>query len=201
MYMANIPDVEKTTYSLDDLLAMDARVEIINGEMVEMAAAGVLHHVILGNIFRTIEAWNRQHETGFAASHGLMFLMHSDERAVQNAFVPDVSFVQYRNILTNLDLNKPFPGIPDLAVEVISPNDKAVEVQEKIQTYLDKGAEQVCAVYPASGSQSVHQYIQGSSTVRIYQKPEEAIDVSGLFPGLNDLTLEVIFKLPAWAKG
>jgi Uma2 family endonuclease len=198
--MANIPDVDKTTYSLDDLLATDIRVEIINGEMIEMAAAGVLHQIIAGNIYYPLETINRQHQLGFVSMDGLTYLMYSNPGSLRYSFVPDVAFIRAENIPADFDITRPYPGIPDLAVEVVSPHDKAVEVQQKVQTYLDKGTEQVWVVYPEQNSPSVHQYIQGSSTIRVYQKPEEAIDTSGLFPGLDNLTLAVIFKLPAWAQ-
>jgi hypothetical protein len=35
--------------------------------------------------------------------------------------------------------------------------------------------------------------------VRIYQKPEEVIDASAFFPGIEGLTIAAIFKLPKWA--
>ncbi len=201
--MATVPDVANTTYSLDDLLEMgsDARVEIINGELIEMTAAGVLHHIVLRNIQLPLDVFVTHDELGFVFPDGVTNLMFSDPSNLKDSMVPDVSFIRTENIPADFDITKPFLGVPDLAVEIILPNDKAVAIQQKIQTYLAKGTEQVWVVYPERGNQSVHQYIQGSSTVRIYQKPEEAIDTSDLFPGLNDLTLEMIFKLPAWAQG
>lgn len=199
--MAELP-IEKQTISLDDLLALDAdaRIEIIDGEMVEMAAAGVLHHIVIGNIYYPLETYNRHHEIGSVFMDGLTYLMYSDPRTLRDSFIPDVSFIRSANIPADFDISKPHPGAPDLAVEVISPNDKAIDVQDKILTYLEKGTEQVWVAYPDLGNQSLHQYLQGSSTVRIYQKPEEAIDTGDLFPGLDDLTVAAIFKLPKWAE-
>ncbi len=44
--MADIA-IERTAVTLDDLMALgeDARVEVINGEVVEMAPVGGLHHL------------------------------------------------------------------------------------------------------------------------------------------------------------
>lgn len=198
--MADLP-LERTFISLDDLLEMgeDARVEIINGEIVPMAAAGVLHQIIIGNIYRPLDSYTQQHEVGTVFTDGLTYLMHSDPRSLKHSFVPDVSFIRKENFPAGFDIRKPFPGAPDLAVEVISPNDKATEIQEKILTYLENGTEQVWVAYPQPGSQSLHQYLRDSSTMRIYQKPEEAIDASAFFPGIEGLTTEAIFKLPVWA--
>ncbi len=43
---------ESKAITLDDLMALgsDARVEVINGEVVEMAPVGGLHHIVGGNI-------------------------------------------------------------------------------------------------------------------------------------------------------
>ena len=164
-----------------------------------MVAAGVLHQIIVGNVYYPLEVYNRQHELGSVFTDGLTYLMHSDPSSLKHSFVPDVSFLRSENIPAGFDISKPFPGVPDLAVEVISPNDKAIDVQEKILIYLEKGTEEVWALYPELGSQSVQQYRRDSSTVRIYQKPEEAVDASALFPGLDGLTVEAIFKLPKWA--
>ncbi|MBZ0303633.1 MAG: Uma2 family endonuclease [Anaerolineae bacterium] len=198
--MADLPH-EKTAISLDDLLDMgeDTRVEIIHGELIEMTAAGVLHQIIIGNFFRTLDPFASEHGLGAVFTDGLTYLMHSDPRSLRHSFVPDVSFIRRENIPAGFDLRKPFPGVPDLAVEVVSPNDKAVDVQEKILIYLEKGAEQVWVAYPEPGRQSLHQYRRDQSTMRIYQKPEEVIDTSALFPGLEALTVATIFSLPAWA--
>jgi Uma2 family endonuclease len=196
--MADLP-LEKTSISLDDLLSEDSRVEIINGEIVEMAAAGILHQIVVGNIYLPMETFNRQHEIGTVFTDGLTYLMYNDPRSLRYSFIPDVSYIRSGNLPAGFDITKPNPGAPDLAVEVVLPNDKAIDIQEKIQTYLDKGTEQVWIAYPELGSQSLHQYVQGSSTVRIYQKPEEVIDASAFFPGIEGLTIAAIFKLPKWA--
>ena len=198
--MADLP-LEKTNITLDDLLNIgaDVRVEIINGEIVEMAAAGILHQIVVGNLYRSLAGYTNERETGSTFSGGLTYLMYNDPRSLRHSYIPDVSFIRNENLPAGFDITKPHPGAPDLAVEVVSPNDKAIDIQEKIQTYLDKGTEQIWIAYPELGSQSLHQYIRDSSTVRIYQKPEEAIDASAFFPGIEGLTVATIFKLPKWA--
>ena len=44
--------------------------------------------------------------------------------------------------------------VPDLAVEVISPNDLAVEVLRKLDDYFRAGVRQVWVVYPSTGASS-----------------------------------------------
>lgn len=166
--MADGP-LERAKITLDDLLEMSdrARIEIIEGEVVEMAAAGVVHHIVAGNIYDPLKAYNQENSAGAVFFDGLTYLMFSD------------------------------PGIPDLAVEVISPNDKAEDVQDKLRTYLDKGTEQVWIVYPRT--RQVYQYRRDNNPpVRIYSG-DARMHIETLFPGL-ELTLSAIFHLPVWAK-
>ncbi|MCC6804941.1 MAG: Uma2 family endonuclease, partial [Anaerolineae bacterium] len=45
---------------------------------------------------------------------------------------------------------------PDLAVEVVSPNDRAAEIHAKVNKYLHYGTRMVCVVYPATRTVVVH---------------------------------------------
>lgn len=196
--MADVP-LERAKITLDDLLEMSdrARIEIIEGEVVEMAAAGVVHHIVAGNIYDPLKAYNQENSAGAVFFDGLTYLMFSDPGSLKDSFIPDVSFIRAANILSDFDLEKPYPGIPDLAVEVISPNDKAEDVQDKLRTYLDKGTEQVWIVYPRT--RQVYQYRRDNNPpVRIYSG-DARMDIETLFPGL-ELTLSAIFHLPVWAK-
>ena len=45
---------------------------------------------------------------------------------------------------------------PDLAVEVVSPSDSTMEIQEKVADWLRAGTRLVCVIYPATRSATVH---------------------------------------------
>jgi Uma2 family endonuclease len=182
--------------TLDEFLKLDddARIEIIDGEIVEIAPLGVRHHLVINNVHTMLRDYVSELEALFL--HGLHYLMNSPN--LENAFVPDVSFIRTENIPLDWDIEKPFPGVPTLAIEVISPGDDAEKVQAKVRTYLDEGTEQVWLMYPKT--REVHQFINGKpETVRIYKK-SETIDASALFPAIEGLTVESIFKLPTWAN-
>jgi Uma2 family endonuclease len=189
-------DIEKLEITLDDLMKLD-RVEIIDGEIVEMPAAGFAHHFIARNFYRVLDVHVVNHSLGEVFFDGLTYLMLSDAKRLKDSFVPGVSFIRAENLIAEFDINKPYPGIPDLAVEVISPSENADDVQTKIRTYLDKGTEQVWVAYPTT--KEVYQYRGDKNPeIRIYRNGEK-MDVESLFPGL-ELTLEMIFALPGWAK-
>jgi Uma2 family endonuclease len=194
--MAEIPLERTAAVTLDDLMKLgsDARVEVINGEMVEMAPVGGLHHIFGGNVYRPLDTFVNERELGLVFMDGLIYLMNEKRSFLRGSFVPDVSFIRREHIPAKWNPSLPFPGVPDLAVEVVSPGDDAEKVQTKVRTYLDKGAEQVWVVYPAT--REVYQYRHGQPTARIYQGSEQ-IELDDLFPGLV-LTLEAIFRLPPW---
>ncbi len=193
--MADIA-IERTAVTLDDLMALgeDARVEVINGEVVEMAPVGGLHHLVNGNILRVLDAYVNEHELGIVFMDNLLYLMNENPHHLRGSFAPDLSFIRKENIPAKWDLSLPFPGIPDFAVEVMSPGDDAQDVQVKVRAYLDKGTEQVWVVYPLL--HEVHQHRRDAKTIRIY-RGDEQIDTESMFPGFI-LTMEMVFKLPAW---
>ena len=195
--MANIP-LEQTAITLEDLLNLgeDARVEVINGVIVEMAPVGGLHHVVTGNIYDPLKTIVNDNNLGAVFMDGLLYLMNEKDRYLRGSFVPDVSFIRHENIPADWNISLPFPGVPTLAVEVISPSESAVDIQTKISTYLDRGTEQVWVAYPPT--REVYQYRGESNTARIYRGNEQ-IDTESLFPGLI-LTLDAVFKLPPWAE-
>lgn len=188
--------VQTKPITLDELMAMDERVEIINGEIVEMAAAGAIHQIIGSNIFVVLHPVVTEKGLGAVFYDGMTFLMFSPAGRLKDSFIPDISFIRNENIPAKWDPHKPHPGVPDLAIEIVSPGDDADTVQTKRRTYLEKGTEQVWVVYPQT--REVHQFRRdGKPEIRIY-KEGETLDCEALFPGLA-LTTEMIFKLPAWA--
>jgi Uma2 family endonuclease len=191
--------VEKNLLSLDDLLAMgsDARVEIIDGELIPMAAAGGTHHILGGNYFRILDAYVVNRGIGTVLFDGFTYLMYSASAHLKDSFVPDVSFLSSENIPPGWDLDKPHPGAPDLAIEIVSPGDDAEDVRAKVRTYLDKGTRQVWVTYPKL--REVHQFIGGEPEIVNIYKGSQSIDAEAIFPGIEGLTLEAIFKLPPWA--
>ncbi|MBI1277778.1 MAG: hypothetical protein GC179_06585 [Anaerolineaceae bacterium] len=182
--------------SLDELLKLGKRVEIINTVPKEKCSAGVLHQLVSQNIYHALSAYSDQTVLGVIFSTGLTYLMYSEAKGLKDSFVPDISFIRLQNILPMPDVSKPYPGIPDLAVEVISPGEDADDVQTKLRTYLAKGTEQVWLVYPTT--QELHQYRRDNNPeIRIY-RGSQTLDLADLFSGL-ELTTDQIFTIPEWA--
>ncbi len=178
--------------SLDELLKIGKRVEIIDGEVREKCASGILHQIVSQNILNNLDAYVRKDNSSVIFYSGLTYLMFSEAKGLKDSFVPDISFIRLENILPMTDISKPYPG----AVEVISPGEDADDIQTKLRTYLAKGTEQIWLVYPTT--KELHQYRRDNNPeIRIY-RGSQTLDLADLFPNL-ELTTDQIFAIPEWA--
>lgn len=173
-------------------LGSDARVEVIDGEIVEMAPNGMLHLFVGGNVYDALKPFAVQYGLGYVFSDGLLCILDKTQRGIKGAQVPDVTFIRKGRIPKDFNLARPFQGAPDLAVEVVSPGDDGNVLLKRVRKYLQFGTEQVWVIYPEE--REVHQYRRGSDMIQVC-KDGGQMDVEALFPGLV-LTLEAIFKLP-----
>lgn len=130
------------------------RYELVRGELHKMSPAGSEHGAIIVNLSTLLKTYVKAHRLGvvFAAETGFRIAESPDcVRA------PDIAFVR-RERLPSSGLPKGYwPGAPDLAVEVISPNDRLYEVDEKIEDYLAAGTLLVWVIYPKKQSVTVYE--------------------------------------------
>jgi Uma2 family endonuclease len=192
--MAAVPSAIITD---DDLLCLGAKgqwVEVVNGEIVPMAPVGLLHHLIAGNVYNALYTFVRTQQSGYVFMDGLICVLERDPaQGIRKTRVPDTCFIRKGRILPDFDLSRPFPGAPDLAVEVVSPDESAADMLAKVHDYLDAGAEQVWVLYPTQ--REMHQFCRGEAdTVHVY-KGSVPINVESLLPGMM-LTPDELFALP-----
>ena len=141
----------------DDLMQLPAngkRYELVNGELHEMAPAGSEHgYVALEAAFRLRLFLAEHPEIGgrmFAAETG--FRLSRDPDTVR---APDVAYVAEARIA---QVKVPgYPELaPDLVVEVVSPGDRAGEIQAKIDEWLQAGVRLAWVLYPTTRSAMVY---------------------------------------------
>jgi Uma2 family endonuclease len=192
---------EKTGLTLDEFMALDGHYEIIDGRLVSkygddpMTGAGALHQFLAQNANRILDHYVFPRGIGAILGDNTTFHMHSNPQSLKDTFEPDVAFVRADTIPSGWDIEKPFPGVPTLAIEVISPGEKAAEIMGKVRAYLEKGTEEVWLMFPRTTE--VHQYQQGIAQPRVYVMGD-TLDASALFPGIEGLTVQALFALPEW---
>lgn len=194
--MSSAPPRPITADELMRLSAQHYRVEVVDGvlhikDIDNMHPVGGTHVIIISNIYDLIKPYVRQHKLGLFLTDGLAYLL--DERAdgLRGARVPDLSFIRQKAIVRQWDMDRPYPGHPDLAIEVISPSEGADDTLAKVDDFLEYGTEQVWVVYP--GQRELQQYFADGSVCRY--RGDDLVDVSALFPGLT-LKLSDLFVLP-----
>ncbi|MFI5403027.1 MAG: Uma2 family endonuclease [Planctomycetota bacterium] len=128
------------------------RCELIRGELRMMVPASAEHGRVTNRLAKAIMIHVDSHELGthFAAETG--FQISQDPDTVR---APDCAFV---------GAGRPaapprgyYPGAPDLAVEVLSPDDRPGYVREKVAEWLEAGTRAVWVVDPRDRTVTVHE--------------------------------------------
>jgi Uma2 family endonuclease len=123
--------------------------ELIGGEVVKMPPASLLHDRVKNRINRLLILYLHANpalppdavvETGMQVSQ-------------YDTFVPDVAVVKTGQQPLS---SRIYQGSPELAIEVVSPNDTAKHIDRKVEAYLQGGAKSVCIVFPETRSVMVH---------------------------------------------
>ncbi|MCC7106621.1 MAG: Uma2 family endonuclease [Chloroflexi bacterium] len=149
--------VEQSLVSAEDLLRLPddgLRYELVRGELRTAPPAGFEHGRIAFLIGRSLGNFVQRERLGEVAGTDVGFILTTNPDTVR---APDVAFVRAERIR---ELRAPqtgyWPGAPDLAIEVISPNDLYTEVDEKVADLLEHGTRLVFVVNPRRHTVSVH---------------------------------------------
>jgi Uma2 family endonuclease len=120
------------------------RYELVDGEPIDMGNSGMEHGGIGSFLGGLLAIYVRQHKLGIVCDSSTAFTMKSG-----NKRSPDVSFVAKERLK---GLKRPprgfFQGSPDLAVEILSPNNTVEEIHEKIVEYFDNDTRLVWVIHP-----------------------------------------------------
>lgn len=153
-------------------------VELVDGDLKEMnkgAESSYLSGELMFLIGKVIRAGNLGHIFPPDAMYQCFPLKPKSVRK------PDVSFVRSGRFPNNRPPRGIIYLVPDLVVEVISPNDTYYDVEDKLNDYLLVKVPLIWVVNP--DCRSVHTYL-ADGTVRRYTAEEE-LSGDPLFPGFR----------------
>lgn len=147
----------------DELLRLPdhgVRRELIQGELHEMPLAEYHHGRIVAKFASPLGQHVEEHQLGevYAAETG--FILANDPDTVR---APDCAFVSQARALAVGNGPGFFPGAPDLAVEVISPDETYMDVEDKVESWLAAGARIVVVVNPRN------------CTLKVYRNPKTVL--------------------------
>lgn len=149
--------------------------ELVKGVIVEMSAAGFLHSLIAMFIAVALSNFVRPRDLGYVTGEQGGYII---ERFPDTVRAPDVAFIgKERAVMTS----KFAPVPPDLAVEVISPNDSWKELRDKALEYLRAGVRMVWLVDPVGQTAEIYRPADdGSVNLRV-------IGIDGVLEGVDVL--------------
>ncbi len=129
------------------------RYELVQGKLEKMAPAGEAHGSFAMELGWRLAQFVSEHGLGkvYAAETG--FKLRENPDTVR---APDVAFVSRERLEQQPPAKGYRQGPPDLAVEVVSPNDRPTEVAEKVYEWLYYGAVEVWVLEPEQRSLAVY---------------------------------------------
>ena len=165
------------------------RYELVGGQIKVSSSTGMEHGYLSALVGCTLGTHCLDHKLGVVCDSSTAFKMKSG-----NKRSPDVSFVSKERLKGLKRLPKGFfEGAPDLAIEVISPNNTFEEIHQKIVEYFESGSRLVWVINPDEESVVVY---RGSTPDRLLKRidfleGEEVVD--GLRLAIVELFSELEF--------
>lgn len=181
------------------------RYEYINGRAVPMGPETMLsngevivtptkfdHGILVSKLHITIGSFAAEHSLGetFGAETG--FIMREDRHDIRAA---DVAFIS-RERMSAVRCGSWLPFPPDLAVEVVSEYDRAREIREKVEDYMENGTRLLWIVYPERRIIDVHR--PGEPVIKL--GAADRLEGGDVLPGFSMAVKEIFAPLDALAE-
>lgn len=154
--------------------------ELVRGELRKMSPAGADHGSIGADIIASLGTHVKKHRLGKVYNSDTGFRI---TRIPDTVRAPDAAFVSAARAVPT---RKYFEGAPDVAFEVVSPNDLYTEIEDKTRDWLRAGTLAVVIVDPAAKSARIERRNGGAPVV-------DVIAVEDVIPGWR-LPLEELFE-------
>jgi Uma2 family endonuclease len=158
---------------------------LIQGELILMSPSGYDHGWIACNIAAALRDFVKAKKLGRVSTAEAGFFISRNPDTVR---APDVAFVRAERIPPG-GQKKFFDGPPDLAIEVLSPDDRSSEVNTKIYDWLHSGCLQVWVADPQNKTVTVY---RNRREVAVFTA-DETLAADDLFPGFS-LPVSEIFE-------
>lgn len=153
----------------------DRRLELIHGEIVEKPMPSQKHGRVAANLAVEIGIYLKAHPIGYVEVE----VMYRPEQDNKNVRMPDVAF--FADTQTPSVEKGAVPRMPDLAVEVKSPNNTLLSLRDKISFYLNNGTRLGLIINP--DRRQIEIYLNGQDTQVLTES--EMLDLSAVLPDLK----------------
>lgn len=133
----------------------DQHMELIEGVIYTMPPAGEEHGSNGARFLFFIYGHVDSNKLGRVTTAETGYIVHTDPDGKQTILAPDVGFIAKAR-MTPEPSRKYVSFTPDLAVEIMSPNDRAEDIHLKVNKYLQYGTRAVWVAYPETRTVVVH---------------------------------------------
>lgn len=177
---------QQKQYTAEDVYQLSLQglhYELLQGELIEVAPTKQTHGAVTGEILRQVANFVRERKLGavYAAETGFV-------SSTGDVLAPEMSFTVKGHIEPE---KEGFTTVaPDLAVEIFSPNNKRVEIQEKVEAYFAAGVRQVWIVYARSRTV----YVYSAADKVVIRRQDDLIEGADVLPGFT-LKVSDIFSV------
>jgi len=140
--------------------------EVVHGQMVELPNMSSHSGDLANELSIELAIYTRQHGLGKTLTEILFSIPTKSDPDNQRR--PDVAYVSKHRwpLKKRAPDTDPWPVVPNLAIEVLSPNDLIRNLNKKIAEYFQAGVEMVWVVDP------------GEETVSVYTAPRQVTILS-----------------------
>ncbi len=144
-----------TAYSFEEFERMpeqSGKQELLEGELIEKPPSEAKHNRRATEIFLALDAaLEAAHARGEAMELGEVFMEMGYKLTARSWLQPDVSISH-----AGQAEGKYIEGAPAIAIEIVSPDDRAEALDRKTDLYFEHGAREVWRLYPKTRTMVVH---------------------------------------------
>ncbi len=133
----------------------DRVLELVQGVIIDMPKPKRIHGVVVAELTFRLTAYIKENDLGEVTSGDPGFVLERNNYGRDTVRGLDIAFISGERLSTPPDDNWYELG-PDLAVEVISPSNMAVDLHLKVTQLLNAGARLVWLVYPQNRTVVAH---------------------------------------------
>ncbi len=119
--------------------------EWVRGRALQKMSPTRRHAVLQGSFYRILDDW--AHERGSVGTEWQFYVAPRGEEP--RPLVPDVAYIAADRLSALSEEFREYPPLaPDIVVEILSPGDRAIDVDHKREVYLSAGTSLVLIVDP-----------------------------------------------------
>jgi Uma2 family endonuclease len=163
----------------------DRRYELVDGRIIRMSPVGYQHGRLVMKLGSLLERYLEGQTAGVVVTEvGFKLAFGPD-----TVRAPDIAFIR-KDRVPSPDVRGFLTGPPDLAIEVLSPDDRPADVRAKIDQYLARGVAMVVVIDPDQKTVTTWRPITPPAML---QADDDLLVLGDVIPGFR-CSLREIFK-------